>query len=274
MAGGADQLDAALVGLVVGLGADEAGQEAVVDVEDLARIGGTQLGRQDLHVAGQHHGVAVHLVEDALDLGVGAGLVVGGDRHVVEGDAVPLDETPEGVVVGDHAGDLDVELLRLPAGEQVVEAVLLLRDEDHDALLDRRVGDLPVHLEFFGDGGEALAELGEHEGQRVGADLDAHEVAVGLAGVVVAFGVEGRFEDPALVFGDEAGNLGDDPGAVRAGGGEGVEAFAVHGGGPPAAGRGGRAGGQGRVRCGRRRRGSGPSGRCIRVRPGTGETRR
>ena len=32
------------------------------------------------------------------------------------------------------------------------------------------------------------------------------------------------------MFGDEAGNLGDDPGAVRAGGGEGVEAFAVHGG--------------------------------------------
>jgi hypothetical protein len=45
---------------------------------------------------------------------------------MVEGDAVPLDEAAEGVVVGDHAGDLDVELLRLPAGEQVVEAVLLL----------------------------------------------------------------------------------------------------------------------------------------------------
>jgi hypothetical protein len=38
VAGGADQLDAAGVGLVVGLGADEAGQEAVVDVDDLARV--------------------------------------------------------------------------------------------------------------------------------------------------------------------------------------------------------------------------------------------
>jgi ribosomal protein L18 len=37
VAGRADQLDAALVGLVVGLGADEAGQEGVVDVDDLAR---------------------------------------------------------------------------------------------------------------------------------------------------------------------------------------------------------------------------------------------
>jgi hypothetical protein len=32
----------------------------------LPRIGGAQLGRQDLHVARQHHGVAVHLLEQAL----------------------------------------------------------------------------------------------------------------------------------------------------------------------------------------------------------------
>jgi hypothetical protein len=96
---------------------------------------------------------------------------------VVEGDAVPLDEAAEGVVVGDHAGDLDVELLRLPAREQVVQAVLLLADQHHHALLDRGVGDLPVHLQLFGERAEALAELGEVEGQRVGLDLDAHEVA-------------------------------------------------------------------------------------------------
>ena len=95
-------------------------------------------------------------------------------------------------------------------------------------LFDRRIGDLPVHLQFFGNGGEAFAELGEHEGQRVGPDLDAHEIAPALVGVHRRFGVEGGFEDPALVFGDEARNLGDDAGAVRAGGGEGEEAFAVH----------------------------------------------
>jgi hypothetical protein len=50
-------------------------------------------------------------------------------------------------------------------------------DQHHDALLDRAVADLPVHLQFFGDRAEALAELGEVEGQRIGLDLDAHEVA-------------------------------------------------------------------------------------------------
>lgn len=40
VAGRADQFDAALVRLMVGFGADEAGQEGVVDVENAARIFG------------------------------------------------------------------------------------------------------------------------------------------------------------------------------------------------------------------------------------------
>jgi hypothetical protein len=133
--------------------------------------------RDDLHVAREHHRVAAHFLEQAADLGVGGFLVVRIDRHVMEGDAVPLDEALEGVVVRDDARDLDVELLRLPARQQVVQAVLLLADHDDDALLDRRVADLPVHLHFFGDRAEALAEFGEVEGQRVGLDFEAHEVA-------------------------------------------------------------------------------------------------
>ncbi len=42
-------------------------------------------------------------------------------------------------------------------------------------------------------------------------------------------GVERGFEDPALVFGDESRHPGDEADAVGAGGGQGVEAFAVHG---------------------------------------------
>ena len=133
---------------------------------------------------------------------------------MVEGDAVPLDEAAEGIVVGDHAGNLDVELLRLPARQQVVEAVLLLRDEDNEALLLGGIRDAPVHFEFVGDGLEAAAELGEVEGQRIGPDLDAHEVALR-----VVIGVVAGLEDPALVPGDEGGHPGDDADAIGAGGG-------------------------------------------------------
>jgi hypothetical protein len=141
----------------------------------------------------------------------------------MEGDAVPLDEALEAVVIRDHAGDLDVEFLRLPARQQVVEAVFLLRHQHHDALLDRRIADAPVHLQIAGEWLEAAAELGEVEGQGVGLDLDAHEVAP-----VQVVGVEARFEDPAAVLGDEAGDARNDADLVRAGGGQRVVACSVH----------------------------------------------
>ena len=223
VAGGADQLDAPLVGLVVGLGADEAGEEAVVDVDDLARVGGTQVRREDLHVASEDDGVAAHFFHQSLHFRIGGGLVVGRHGHVVEGDAVPFDETLEGVVIGDDAGNLDVQFLGLPAGQQIVEAVLLLGHHHHNALLHRAVTDLPVHLQRLGYGGEAAAEFRQHEGQGIGLDLDAHEVATGKI-----VGMETGFEDPAAMLGNEAGDAGDDAHLVGTGGGEGVEAVAVH----------------------------------------------
>ena len=196
-----------------------------MDVDDAARVLGAQVGRQHLHVARQHHAVAVHFFEDALHFGVRSFLVVRHDRHMMERDAVPLDKAAEGVVVGDDARNLDVEFLGLPACQQVVKAVLLLRNQQHQTLLHRRIVDLPVHLQRLTNGDtEALAELGEQERNRVGLDLDAHEVA---AGQVV--GVIARLEDPATMLGDEAGGAGDDANLVGAGGGERVEAFAVHG---------------------------------------------
>ena len=225
VAGRADQLDAALVRLVVGLGAGETGQEAVVDVDDPAAQRGAQFRRQDLHVAGEDHRIAAHVLENALDFSVGSRLVVGGNRHVMEGDAMPLDETAESIVVGDDARDLDVEFLGLPARQQVVEAMFLLGNEDDDALLDCAVVDPPVHLQRLGDlGAETLAEFGKQEGQRIGLDLDAHEIATGQH-----VGMEARFENPAAVAGDETGNAGDDADLVGAGGGECVETVAMHG---------------------------------------------
>jgi anti-anti-sigma regulatory factor len=77
VAGRADQLDALGPGLVVGTRPDEAGQEAVVDVDDAPGIGGAQFGGEDLHVAREHHHVAAHLLEQASDFGKGGSLVLG-----------------------------------------------------------------------------------------------------------------------------------------------------------------------------------------------------
>jgi hypothetical protein len=128
-------------------------------------------------------------------------------------------------VVGNDAGNLDVEFLGLPARQQVVEAVFLLGNQHDDAFLDRAVVDLPGHRQRLGDfAAEAFAKLGEQEGQRIGLDFDAHEIATGQH-----VRMEARFENPAAVAGDEAGNAGDDADLVGAGRGERVETVAMHG---------------------------------------------
>ena len=53
VAGGADELDAAREGRVVGPRSGEGGQKRVVDVDDALRVGADELGREHLHVAGE-----------------------------------------------------------------------------------------------------------------------------------------------------------------------------------------------------------------------------
>ena len=72
VARGADELHAPLEGLVVGACPGERREERVVDVHDPARVALTQLRRDDLHVAGEHHDVAGGLVELAPHLREGA----------------------------------------------------------------------------------------------------------------------------------------------------------------------------------------------------------
>lgn len=123
--GGADDLHAPGEGLVVGPGAPEAGQEGVVDVDHPARQGGADGGREDLHVAGQHHQLDVELVDEGEQPGVGLVPGLGGDREVVEGDAVPLGQRGQVGVVGGHRHDVDGQLAGPPPVQQVEQAVVV-----------------------------------------------------------------------------------------------------------------------------------------------------
>ncbi len=194
-----------------------------MDVEDAAGIGGAQVGRQDLHVARQHHRVALRLVEQPAHRGEGLEPIFRRHRHVMKGNAVPFDEAAEAVVIRDHAGDLDVQLACLPARQQVVQAMFLGADQDRHALFSRRIGHPPVHPQGRGQRREAAAQLIQGEGQRGGLDLDAHEITA-----IHGIGMEARFENPAVMAGDEAGDPGDDPDLVGTGGGQRVEAFLMH----------------------------------------------
>ena len=98
--------------------------------------------------------IALHLLE---------GLRLGGrlrpDGHPAERDAVPLDEPTQVLVVGDHARHLALELAGPPAVQEVRDAVVLLAGEEHDALGDLGVAEVPPHVELGGDRLERRRQL-------------------------------------------------------------------------------------------------------------------
>ncbi|MPM73070.1 hypothetical protein SDC9_120046 [bioreactor metagenome] len=144
--GGTDQLHAAVMRLVVGLGALEAGQEAVVDIDGAAGQLFAQVVGQYLHVARQHHQLGTFFLNDLVLALFGLGLGRGSHGNVMKGDVVAGRQLIELAVVADDGLDLDGQQARLPAEQQVVEAVAFLADHD-DGLDALGLGvQTPLHL--------------------------------------------------------------------------------------------------------------------------------
>src|SRR5215212_954331 len=125
-----DRLHPPLVGPAVGVRAGEGREEGVVDVDDSARVGVDKLPREDLHVAGEHHEVHVLLVEEIQDPGLLLRLGLLRDRQMVERDAVVHHPGGEVRMVGDDKRYLRLELPRVPAPQEVYEAVVVAGDQD------------------------------------------------------------------------------------------------------------------------------------------------
>ena len=101
---------------------------------------------EDLHVAGEHDQIDPLALEQR-DLALllrGLRLLV--DREDVERDTELRRDAGEVRMVRDHERDLAGQLAEPVADQQIVQAVLELRDEDRDALRAVRVGDAPAHL--------------------------------------------------------------------------------------------------------------------------------
>ncbi|KZL64146.1 hypothetical protein CI238_00599 [Colletotrichum incanum] len=156
----ADDLNTALVRLVVRLGALERRQEGMVDVDDLAGHGLAQLGRENLHIAGENDELNIVLLDQAQDLLFLLGLGILGNGQVVELNAVVAGKTLVLVVVGDNEGDINGQLAGLCAEENVVKAVADLGDHDQGAQLAGDGADaVPVQLEVGSEGVERGLEV-------------------------------------------------------------------------------------------------------------------
>ena len=207
--GGADELDAAGVGLRVGPGALERRQERVVDVDDPAGQAPAQIVGQHLHVPGEDDELHVELVHQCGEPRLGRRLGRGAHRHVVEADAVELGERAQVVVVGHHGDDVDGQALRALPERQVVQAVR--RAGHHDEGAHGPAGELerPAHVEPGGQRGDGLAQLVVRGG---GVHLHPHEEPAGQR-VTELLGLG----DVAAVLGQQARDGGHDAGPVGAG---------------------------------------------------------
>jgi len=104
-----------------------------VDVDDRCADAREEVGREDLHVPREDAEVDTirHQLEHPL---FGLGLRLAADRDVVVGHVERLHVAPQIRVVGDDADDRGLELTAPPAPEQVEEAMVVPRGEEHHAL--------------------------------------------------------------------------------------------------------------------------------------------
>lgn len=97
---GTNDFHTSVVGLVVGLGTLERGQEAVVDVDNATGHGCTQGWGQHLHIPSQHNQINIVLAHQFQNLGLLLRLGIRGDGEVVEWDIIGGREGSKVWVVG------------------------------------------------------------------------------------------------------------------------------------------------------------------------------
>ncbi len=170
------------------------------------------LVRQDLHVARQHHHIGLIFLEQLINMGESFLFVFLAYRHVVVGNLMPLHHPAQVVVVGDDRHDLGIDLLAVPAVQQISHTMGFLAAHQDDFLGLGRVGNVPVHIEFAGNRLKRGAELVQTERNRGGLDLVPHEKPAGLR-----VGMVTRLGNPAIVCRQKITHLGDNSHPVGAG---------------------------------------------------------
>jgi len=204
----AGDLDAALVGLPVGLGSGEARQEGGMDVDDFVFVAPHEVGREDLHEPGQHDEIDLVFLQqfEGRLLGTVAVFPVQvGKRQLVRFGA-----GAEIGVIADNEGGFGGEA----GGEEGVEAMGFLGDHEGEALALAGLGKahLDLHAQAFGEGGEAGAQGEFRETHPGPGGLEGHaELAAGNL-LFKRLNVGVLFEKKGSDAGDHAGFVPSDHG--------------------------------------------------------------
>ncbi len=212
VARGADDFYAARESRVIRLPSRECRQERVVDVDHAFRHGFDEVRRQDLHVTGEHDQVDVLLAQQGELAGFGLHFRCASDRNVLEPNTETARDVLEVRVVADDDRNVHGPLSGLPAGEEVIQAMAVLRDEDRQTQAPACMLQPPTHVVWPGHfGGEVPLE--KLDGVWVGRrrPLDPHEEHAALGVHVLV-----QVHDVAVGLADEGGHRGDQAFAVGA----------------------------------------------------------
>ena len=211
VAGGADQFHAPLEGRVVRLGAAESGQKRMVDINQPPGIPRYELGREDLHVARQHHQIDPVLREQFQLTPLRFRLPVFRNRDVMERNAEEPGQRRGVLMVADDQRHFTTQLASAMAMEQVRQAMLVAGDEDRRPQPPRGVFHPPAHVEPPRDGLELLPQRLGRQVELLERPLHAHEEQPQIL-ILVLIGVQ----DVRAVRIQKVGNCGDQALAVGA----------------------------------------------------------
>src|ERR1700678_1974737 len=132
--GGSDNLDAPLKRLVVGLGPDKCRQERVVNIDEVLRADAlNELMREHLHVTRQHDQGALMLAHQSDLFLLCLTLVFFADRYDEIRHSVEVGDPLVVGVVGNYQRNIAMQFATLLTVEQVLQAMVVLRDENGDA---------------------------------------------------------------------------------------------------------------------------------------------
>ena len=169
--------------------------------------------RQDLHVARQHDKIGPGLVDQIRDRGFLLVPGLFGHRQVVKRNFAEI-EIGESLarMVGDNSGRDHFQLASAPAIEDVGQAMIGFRHQEHHASAAGAVAHLPLHAEAVRNRPESGLQRRQIDGEIGGVEHYPHEEVPGLD-VVELLGIE----DVLPVMGQERRYRGHDSGTVRTG---------------------------------------------------------
>src|SRR6202040_1396286 len=182
MGRGADDFYAAVEGLLMGLGADEGGQEGMMNIDDLLPKLLDKAGGKHLHIAGQDDEFDIIFPKQLDLLPLGVLLVLLCYWNYAVGDVVKVGVVFRVGMIADHQGNFAGEFASALAVEQIDEAVIVLGNKNGYTRTIVRAGDAPLNRKLLGDGSEPFWKVFQIEFETGEIPFDAGKIETFDAG--------------------------------------------------------------------------------------------